>query len=189
MIKNEKRGFTLIELLVVVLIIGILASIALPQYRKAVQKARFAQMDVGIQAAKQNIAAFLLANGMPNGNVYFTGHDRVGDVEMPGECNQAGSLLCEGAHMSWGAGCIKSDIKKSSPGEGSARCQIVIFMKGTWLKENAGLELTLDEGSGTWYISAIREPQKVLCEWLKERKYPAQTTDCSTVGVELEPFG
>ena len=59
----NKKGFTLLELLVVVLIIGILASIALPQYQMAVTKAKVASMLPLMRRFKDAMAEYKLQHG------------------------------------------------------------------------------------------------------------------------------
>jgi type IV pilus assembly protein PilE len=60
--KGNRRGFTLIELLVVVLIIGILAAIAVPQYFKVVEKGRFAEATACFTVLKAAEERYLLKN-------------------------------------------------------------------------------------------------------------------------------
>ncbi|ACC98237.1 PilE-like protein [Elusimicrobium minutum Pei191] len=61
--KKNSFGFTLIELLVVVLIIGILAAIAVPQYQKAVFKSRFATLYAAVNAIAQAEEIYYMETG------------------------------------------------------------------------------------------------------------------------------
>ena len=65
-----QKGFTLIELLVVVLIIGILASVALPQYQKAVLKNRTAEAWVNLKNINTAVNSYCLEN--PSASESFT---------------------------------------------------------------------------------------------------------------------
>ena len=77
---ENKVGFTLIELLVVVLIIGILASVALPQYQKAVERSRMAEamQRLGDYASAQQVY-YMHNNGFAS--AYSTLNQ--GDIKVP----------------------------------------------------------------------------------------------------------
>lgn len=106
---NTTGGFTLIELLVVVLIIGILSSIALPQYTKAVEKARASEAMAFAADWVTAQSIYKMANGhyakaadskpsvdlditMPTSQVkYFTVTDSTGDADATLTLERTGS--------------------------------------------------------------------------------------------------
>ena len=61
--QKKNKGFTLIEMLVVVLIIGILAGIALPQYQMAVTKAKVASILPLMRRWKDALQEYKLQHG------------------------------------------------------------------------------------------------------------------------------
>ncbi|MBR2081637.1 MAG: prepilin-type N-terminal cleavage/methylation domain-containing protein [Elusimicrobiaceae bacterium] len=81
--NKTKAGFTLIELLVVVLIIAVLASTALPQYQKAVRKARRSQIVSIFDTLSKSIDMYLLENGTPFSMIWFTGPTRNTLINIP----------------------------------------------------------------------------------------------------------
>ena len=95
-VKLGRLGFTLIELLVVVLIIGILAAIALPQYQKAVTKSKLANLKTLVFSVANAAELYYLEKGEYPGSL----EDLV--ISVPTPTNTISVTGGEYIFYSWG---------------------------------------------------------------------------------------
>jgi len=143
----NRKGFTLIELLVVVLIIGILSSVALPQYTQAVEKSRASEALQTISGLKKAFNMYVLENGFPAEDIEFLGDGANGaglltiDFESGLDCSSAGlqgkacasknfvySLSCDGGHACW----IYAERRKDGGYDNNQYYFVSVYMGGKW---------------------------------------------------------
>ena len=136
--EGKRNGFTLIELLVVVLIIGILAAIAVPQYQKAVDRAEATEAVVQGRALVDAQVRYYLANANTTLDLENL------DIEIPSQWDC--SFLCYRRMQSSQA---HFEVSRYSPdsidlwciaGAGKTRAQKVCEKLGPWFRNNNGAD-------------------------------------------------
>ena len=112
-----KQGFTLIELMVVVLIIGILSAIAMPQYTKAVEKARVSEALAVVDGIRKGVDLYVLENGYENvelvGDMSASGNTAkklVIDSENALNCSWDDGDTCKGQFFEYDAYCYGTGV-------------------------------------------------------------------------------
>ena len=195
----ERHAFTLIELLVVVLIIGILAAVALPQYQKAVFKARLTQVDAVVKTYIQVIDAYLLANGYPaegiegrDGAVFFTGTTSVADVDIGQVFDtsggySAGSFFQTGNFTNY---CDHTSCKITFYDDWNTDGTAPTENTSRWLKGSIQVAKYANQYNQNWVLTRItgQQHKKEICLWWFSRYGASGMSDdvkttCAELGI------
>ena len=156
--NTGRLGFTLIELLVVVLIVGILAAVALPQYQNAVIKGKLAAIKPMVFSLKKAEESFFLANGKYTKDVSA--------LDLEHGCN---SIYYQGDVFSCGTDFFIDLLESNEPKIS------VYYCPG------------MDETDGSWQSCWSAKQQFKYIVWLTHSDFPDKQ-ECagnSTIGAQI----
>ncbi len=141
-----KQAFTLIELLVVVLIIGILAAVALPQYERAVMRSRYATLKAATNALYTAEQVYFLANGQYTDNLTAL------DIDLPG-CTMTNNSECT---FPWGK-CVAQTFRVS--------CENTQTLKNGYARYLSDTAISTYGTSSCWAFSTnLTDKYNELCK-------------------------
>lgn len=144
--NNMQKGFTLIELMIVVAIIGILASIAIPQYQNYIAKSQMTRVVGELSALKTAAETLLMEGTVPSGaneaaakQLGFTSSDLLenGFPAVQFQTSGAGTII--GIVSNSGSTAVKgAKVTVERDDEGNWTCKTEKNTAGTgWKKEFA----------------------------------------------------
>jgi len=142
--RRKQKGFTLIELMIVVAVVGVLATIAIPQYQKYVAKTEVSSALATLTGVKTNVEAFAVENGdFPDGS---STNETEADLGVPATI-PSGTITFNVTSGATGAGAIEFAFNTTGVSNliASKKFELKRDTNGTWTCDGSATTPVTDD--------------------------------------------